>query len=64
MQTKKLKEQTKANRAAHKQTKSFLEELSVVPIVAYEKLTANKSQKSQKSHLSQTKDADMEVFEP
>ena len=61
MQTKKLKEQTKANRAAQKQTKSFLEELSVVPIVAHERLTANKSQKSQ---LSQTKDADMEVFEP
>jgi hypothetical protein len=64
MQTKKLKEQTKANRAAQKQTKSFLEELSVVPIVAHERLTANKSQKSQKSQLSQTKDADMEVFEP
>lgn len=53
MQTKKLKERTKANRAACKLTKNFLEELSIIPMVTHERGTANKSQTSQISQLEE-----------
>jgi len=43
MQSKKIKERSKAGRADCKLTNNFLEELSIMPMKTYERATANKS---------------------